>query len=127
MTAHTISIEIDVGRLPGYSDEFLATCWHVAQANPADGFTGSVPGELAERIGREIISRWLAGVPPRLWRHQGHHYYWHELTKLARYEPGGPAGTPEWDQGTWVPREQVTEPAGPDGDVRADAESGVSA
>jgi hypothetical protein len=106
MTKHVVNVEIDEARLSLYSDEFLATCWHVAQVNPADGFDSSVPGELAERIGREIIHRWLRNVPPALWHHQGRHYYHHQLGKLAKYEPGdGPAGSPEWKNGTWVPRQ----------------------
>jgi len=105
MTAmHTISIEFDEASLTRYEDTFLATLWHLAQANPQDDFATSVPGELAERIGREIIRRWLREVSPELWRHQGQHCYWRELTKLARYEPG-PAGSTEWENGTWVPRE----------------------
>ncbi|WP_433188729.1 hypothetical protein [Actinoallomurus sp. CA-150999] len=110
MTKRVISIEIDVAGLEGYSDAFLVTCWHVAQANPQDGFATETPGELAERIGREIIRRWLATVQPELWHHQGRHYYWRELTKLARYQPSDP----EWTNGTWVPRalDETPEAAG---------------
>lgn len=103
MTATAITIEFDPDALHSYTDEHLAMLWHLAQANPADGMATSKPGELAERIGREIIRRWLATVPPELHRHQGRHYYWHELTRIARYQPGGPAGTPEWEQGNWAP------------------------
>jgi hypothetical protein len=95
-----ITIEIDPAGLAGCSDETLATYWHVAQANPADGFEHSAPGELVERIGREIIRRWLATVPPELWHHQDRHYYWHWLRKFATYRPG----YPDWLEGQWVPR-----------------------
>jgi hypothetical protein len=87
MTATAITIEFDPDALHSYTDEHLAMLWHLAQANPADGMATSKPGELAERIGREIIRRWLATVPPELHRHQGRHYYWHELTRIARYQP----------------------------------------
>lgn len=98
----TISIEIDTANLTNYTDEHLAACWHIAQANPADGFRDNQPGELAEKIGYEIICRWLSNTPPEMYHHQGRHYYWHHLTQFATYKPGGPAGEPEWDQGTWV-------------------------
>lgn len=35
MTIHTITMEIDDAKLAGYTDEFLAVCWHLAQHNPA--------------------------------------------------------------------------------------------
>jgi hypothetical protein len=99
---HEITIVIDEAQLSGVTDECLAVWWHVAQANPADGFAASQPGDLAEKIGHEIIRRWLADVRPELWHHQGRHYYWHELTKLGSWsgddgafvlhEAAGPAG-----------------------------------
>jgi hypothetical protein len=58
-----------------------------------------------ERIGREIIRRWLGSVQPELWHHQGRHHFHAALTRFAKYEPGdGPAGSPEWHAGRWVPR-----------------------
>ena len=99
-----ITIKIDDAELGGYSDEFLAACWHAAQWNPAP-HGDHAAGELAERIGREIIRRWLRGVPPELWHHQGRDYYRAELIRVARYEPGdGPACSPEWHDGHWVAR-----------------------
>jgi hypothetical protein len=111
---HEITVVIDEADLARVTDQILAVWWHAAQANPADGFAASQPGELAETIGREIIRRWLAGVRPELWHHQGRHYYWHELTRLGKWndgvfvphapadpatapaaDPDGPAGRPE--------------------------------
>jgi hypothetical protein len=95
---HEITIVIDEADLPRVTDQTLAVWWQVAQANPADGFATSEPGNLAETIGREIIRRWLTGVQPELWHHQGRHYYWHELTKLREQDdkgesaPHAPAG-----------------------------------
>lgn len=103
MTKHQITIEIDEASLRGYSDEWLATVWHVAQANPAP-HGDHAAGELAEYIGREIIRRWLGGVEPELWRHQGRDYYWRALGQIATYTPGGESGTPEWHNGTWAPK-----------------------
>jgi hypothetical protein len=100
-----ITIEIDDSRLASHSDKQLALLWHVAQANPADQFEDQTAGQLVERIGREIIRRWLKATEPELSHHQGRHYYWKQLCKFARYEPGSPdPSNPEWHHGVWVPR-----------------------
>lgn len=64
MTTTSITFAIDTDKLPHVNDSYLAQLWHIAQANPAD---------FAERVGREIVRRWLADVPPELWHHQGRH------------------------------------------------------
>lgn len=90
MSKVQITIEVDADRLASYTDSHLAALWHVAQANPADGFASKEPGELAERIGREIIRRWLAATPPELWHHQGHHHDWNTLRQFGKWTgPGG--------------------------------------
>jgi len=106
MTTTAITIEFDPNRLPTYSDSHLAMLWHLGQANPVDGFEASTAGDLAERIGREIIRRWLRGVTPEMYHHQGLHYYWHQLAKFATYQPpaDAPADSPEWHRGQWVAR-----------------------
>ena len=83
-----ITIEIDADNLTSCTDEYLATFWHVAQANPA-GSMDKDAGALAERIGREIIRRWLREVSPELWHHQGRHYYWNELQKIGKWNADG--------------------------------------
>jgi hypothetical protein len=83
-----ITVEIDDARLASYTDSHLATLWHVAQANPAPHGDRHA-GELAERIGREIIRRWLGASQPELWHHQGHDYYWSELCKLGTWNADG--------------------------------------
>jgi hypothetical protein len=70
----SITITFEADDLQGYTDQHLAALWHVAQANPEDGFQSREPGELAEKIGREIIRRFLAQTPPALWSHQGCHF-----------------------------------------------------
>ena len=106
---HEITIVIDEAELGRVTDECLAVWWHVAQANPADGFASATPGNLAETIGREIIRRWLTGVRPELWNHQGRHYYWHELTK---WRDGESASTPH------IPADPAdTEANDPEGDA----------
>jgi hypothetical protein len=87
MTKVSITIEIDDDNLASCTSPHLATLWHVAQANPAHSMDKDA-GALAERIGREIIRRWLRGVSPELWHHQGHHYYWNELRKLGKWKDG---------------------------------------
>ncbi len=101
---HEITIEIDEAQLTVYADSHLAMLWHVAQANPADGFDNPSAGDLVEHVGREIIRRWLKHIQPEMWHHQGHHYFWNQLRRLATYKPGGPSGSPEWHRGTWVPK-----------------------
>lgn len=108
VTKKQITIEIDESHLAGYTDSHLALCWHVAQANPAP-HGDRAAGELVERIGREIVRRWLRGVEPELWHHQGSDHYWSWLTKLATYEPGGPSGSPEWNAGVWVARTEAAD------------------
>ncbi len=113
-TAHgktSITIEFDPGQLPAYTDKYLAMLWHLAQANPADGFRNSQPGDLAMRIGWEIISRWLRTVPPEMYHHQQSHYAQYQLGRFAIYRPGGPAWdheakdwNPEFYNGHYEPR-----------------------
>jgi hypothetical protein len=88
MTKTAITIEFDMDNLGRYEDSYLATLWHVAQANPADGFESNEPNEIAERIGREIIRRWLSKAPVELYHHQGRHYYWKQLTTLGKWVDG---------------------------------------
>lgn len=71
-----VTIEIDTDRISHLSDSYIASLWHIAQANPADPFKDREAGRLAEMIGREIISRFLRRTPPELWHHQGGHYDW---------------------------------------------------
>lgn len=76
-----IKFEIDIGAgaLEHYNDHYLATLWHIAQANPADPFENKEAGEFAERVGREIIRRFVSQTGPELWHHQGGHYNWGKL------------------------------------------------
>lgn len=79
MTKTAITVEFDLDSLESYTDAFVAQLWHVAQANPAP-ISDIAAGDIAERIGREIIKRWLVRTPPDLWNHQGRHYYSCRLT-----------------------------------------------
>lgn len=102
MSEQAITIEFDLNNLPRYTDQRLALLWHVAQANPANGFEDQTAGDIAQKIGWEIIRRWLRSVPPEMYHHQQRHYFWHQLIKFAKYEPGGPADSPDFYKGTWV-------------------------
>ena len=75
----TITFEIDTNDLSRFTDKYLASLWHIAQANPADPIQCRDAGCLAELIGREIIRRWLGNIEPELWHHQGHHFDWGQL------------------------------------------------
>ncbi len=72
MSTTSITFEIDADKLPHVNDSYLAQLWHIAQANPAE-FGDMQACDFAERVGREIVRRWLADVPPELWHHQGRH------------------------------------------------------
>lgn len=111
MTTISVTIEIDDQMLQSYTDTHLATLWHVAQANPAP-HADRQAGEIAERIGREIICRWLKATAPEIWKHQGRDYYWKHLASFARYVPGGSgrAFDPEWHEGTWVLKDDAPRP-----------------
>jgi hypothetical protein len=87
VSAHAITITIDTDRLRDFTDQYLATLWHVAQANPAD-ISDVAAGRVAEAIGREIIRRFLASTPPELYSHQGHHADWHKLCVMRGVLPG---------------------------------------
>lgn len=81
-----ITITFDADELNIYTDQHLASLWHVAQVNPQDGFLNKEPGELAEKIGREIIRRFLAITQPPLWKHQGRHFHIQQLRNKTRSE-----------------------------------------
>lgn len=112
MTGPTsITISFDADMLSSYTDEYLATLWHVAQANPAPHGDYQA-GDIASKIGFEIIRRWLKAAPVWMYRHQGRDHYWQALGRLAKYEP--PAGVdvtdPAWHDGRWVLKDESQEP-----------------
>jgi len=92
VSTHAITITIDTGALSGFTDQHLATLWHVAQANPAD-ISDVDAGKVAEAIGREIIRRFLVSTPPELYHHQGHHADWHKLCVMRGVLPAVPNDT----------------------------------
>lgn len=94
-----ITIKLEWAELSRYDDSRLAMLWQVAQANPAP-HGDKVAGEIAERIGREIIRRFVAKAGAVLWTHQGRDHYWSELARLAVFKDG-----------EWVPRETDEPPA----------------
>jgi hypothetical protein len=68
----TIALEFDVDGLNGYTDEYLAALWQAAQAQNKP-FGDMEACETVEKIGREIIRRFLANTSPALWHFQGRH------------------------------------------------------
>jgi hypothetical protein len=121
VTTHAITIEIDDVDLSRITDERLALCWHVAQANPAP-YGDHLACDLAERIGREIIRRWLKRAKPELWHHQGSHSSQKWLSEFAVYQPGegykqgGAFGDDEntrrFHSGRWVLKDPGENPKG---------------
>ena len=106
-----ITISVDPAKLSRYSDGFLATAWHVAQANPAPHGDWEA-ADMVKQIGWEIIRRWLGKVEPEMYHHQADTNYHQWLTLFARYEPPDgnrpkaldPASIAEFHRGRWVPR-----------------------
>lgn len=72
MAETTITFTVDAAQLDTYTNEYIAQLWHIAQANPAP-FGDANACDFAERVGREIVRRWLAATPPMLWTHQARH------------------------------------------------------
>ena len=92
-----ITITIDTDALQTLDDAYLACLWHVAQANPAP-IQDDAAGYVAEAVGREIITRFLANSPPPLWWHQGKHASACALTDLVESQKTA-LGTPEVSHG----------------------------
>jgi hypothetical protein len=78
----SITFEVDADNLPSFSDTHIAQLWHVSQANPAP-FGDAAACDFAERVGREIVRRWLNDKPPELWAHQGRHVGGHGRASAA--------------------------------------------
>lgn len=107
-----ITVEFDPDRVGSATNTELVLYWHLAQANPARHGDHDA-GDAVEKVGREIIRRWLRGQEPEPWHHQGRDYYWSALTRFAKYEPGGPPESPEFHHGRWVPRTEPSEGEAP--------------
>lgn len=83
---HEITVTIDLIMLTKITDETLAFWWHLAQHNPANGFKDPRPGEIAMKIGWEIIRRWLAKAPVEMYHHQQSHYTWNIARDLGTWK-----------------------------------------
>lgn len=84
----TITIEVDTDLLVGYTDQYVAQLWHIAQANPADISVRDAT-DLVKYLGFEIIRRWLEKIPPELYHHQAGNFEWHSLCQLGAKFKGG--------------------------------------
>lgn len=65
----TFQIDTDASCLGNFTDEWLASLWHIGQANPAP-FGDRDAGLLVKAVGDEIVRRWLARNPATLYNHQ---------------------------------------------------------
>jgi len=72
MAKTIIQFEVDSSDLEHCDDQYLAQLWHIAQANPAP-FGDAEACDFAERVGREIIRRFVSNTRPELWHHQARH------------------------------------------------------
>lgn len=68
---HNVIFEIDTDAscLGNFTNEWLASLWHIGQANPAP-FGDRDAGLLVKAVGDEIVRRWLAAVPATRYNHQ---------------------------------------------------------
>lgn len=83
----TITIDTDPSVLSGFTDSHLAALWVAAQTNSAP--FGDVDAcHAAEAVGREIIRRFVLGVGPELWIHQGRHVNSAFVMKYGKYVDG---------------------------------------
>lgn len=73
--------------LTGFTDVYLVSLWHLSQINPAP-FGDEDACRFAEKVGREIIRRFIAEVGPELWAHQVAHV---NLAAVLRDEVKGGA------------------------------------
>ncbi len=89
----TITFEIDTARLSGWTDEYIAALWYLAQFQPGE-HGDRAAGEFAELVGREIIQRWMRGVPVPVWNIQGRDYYRQQLARVARWNGNDWEATP---------------------------------
>lgn len=88
----TITFEIDTQGLDGYTDEYLAQLWYIAQANPEPWFERDAC-QLVKEVGSEIIKRWLVSMPVPLHNHSPESNY-----KAILQHHG------KWIDGTWTPK-----------------------
>ncbi len=98
----TIEIPEKDGELRAFTDEALAFFWHVCQHNPSP-ISNEEAGLQAERVGREIIRRWIKNIEPELYRHQGRQYYWSILQENGKWLPVGN----DPDVRKWVPNSKL--------------------
>ncbi|MEV0477872.1 hypothetical protein [Streptomyces prunicolor] len=87
ITKVSIPIDIDLAELTRVPDDRLLMMWHAAQFNPAP-YGDWAAGEVVQKIGSEIIRRWIAATAPALYHHQGRDHYWHHLTRFAVHRDG---------------------------------------
>lgn len=78
----TVNVPADIR---GYTDVYLVSLWHLSQINPAP-FGDHEACMFAEKVGREIIRRFIAEVGPELWNHQALH-----IEAAKRIAEGGAA------------------------------------
>jgi hypothetical protein len=106
MTAVNITLTVDPHGLADYSDKYLAAAWHAVQHAPGP-FGDPDLEDLAEKVGREIIRRWLRGVEPEMWHRQGRHVDAAKPATLRYVPPPGTEGWvdggphPDWHYGTY--------------------------
>jgi len=66
MNTTAITFQVNVDNPDSLTDEALALLWRIGQDNPAPSGDPNA-STFSDYLGREIIRRWLMGIPPGLW------------------------------------------------------------
>ena len=82
----TFEIDTDASRLASFTDTYLASLWHIGQANPAP-FGDMDAGLLVKAVGDEIVRRWLAASPAPIYEHQAGDHDNKLLADAKRFAP----------------------------------------
>lgn len=90
----TIRIEIDTDRLPSYHDGYVASLWHVAQANPVE-YGDAIASQLVGAISTEIVRRFLAAQAAPLYDIQAVDVYRKGLHGQVAAQGDGAAADPD--------------------------------
>lgn len=72
--SYTVTVVVNDDDLSGYNDVYLVALWHLSQINPAP-FGDPTACRFADKVGLEILRRFIARIVPELWNHQGAHEF----------------------------------------------------
>jgi hypothetical protein len=102
-----LTIDVDVTNLRGYTDTYLATIWHTAQAARAP-YGDDLAADVVRQVTIEIVRRWLGAVGPELHHHLADAPATAARSALGTYRPGGTDDLDgDFHGGVWRTRGEV--------------------